>query len=273
MFIRRGLLLGVLFGFFLAAFALALPSPVFAASRPADCTLTVNGKSYIGGLCELTSDDSGSFSIYGDRYWAMVNVENGKGEASFNAAPYAPQAETELGKVHQVGGCWEGPKVRICALAMNQSHRDAMVATRPKGLSISPAYEGYLCVSVPGYRYEPGAVLVMDRCDQFVGLRQRVFHLSEGKISFEGNPGLCIDARSVTGVKELKLVLDDCARVAIHWTFNKDANEIRSNTNLCWDIVFGPGQKKKADDWTSAMFAHPCNRDPDKNGKFELSVD
>jgi hypothetical protein len=141
-------------------------------------------------------------------------------------------------------------------------------------LTISPSYEGSLCASVPGYRFEPGAVLVIDRCDQFVGLRQRVFHLSEGKISFEGRPGLCIDARSLAGVKELKLVLDDCARVAIRWTFDKDANEIRSNTNLCWDIVFGAGQKKKkADDWTSAMFAHPCDQDSDKNGKFEFSVD
>lgn len=251
----------------------AVSGSASAATRQAECTLIVNGKSYISGVCELSPGDNGSFSIYGDKYWAMVDVENGKGKASWNAAPYATSAETELGKVHQVGGCWEGAKVRICAGGMTQAHRDAIVAYRPKGLAISPAYEGYLCVSVPFYRFEPGAVLEMNRCDQFVGIRQRVFQLSEGKISFEGRPGLCIDARSVTGVKELKLVLDDCAHVAVRWTFNKDANEIRSNTNLCWDIVFGLGHTKKADDWTSAMFAHPCNPDPDKNGKFEFSVD
>jgi len=270
---RAKLVFGAALVMTLFGMACALSGSAFAASRPADCTLIVNGKSYISGICEFAPYDGGSFSIYGDQYWATVNVENGKGEASWNGMPYTPQAETELGKIHQVGGCWEGPKVRICALAIDQTRRDAIVASRPKGVAISPAYEGYLCVSVPDYRFEPGAVLAMNRCDQFVGLRQRVFQLSEGKISFEGKPGLCIDARSLPGVKELKLVLADCAHVAVRWTFNKDANEIRSNTNLCWDIVFGAGHKKKADDWTSAMFAHPCNPDPDKNGKFEFSVE
>ena len=251
----------------------AMSGTAFAATRPADCTLIVNGKSYIGGICEFQHDDSnGSFSIYGDKYWAMVNVENGKGEASWNGVPYATAAQTELGDVHRVGGCWEGPKVRICALAMDQTRSDAIVASRPKGLLISPAYEGYLCASVPGYRYEPGAALVMDRCDQFVGLRQRVFHLSGGKISFEGKPELCIDARSLPGVKETRLVLDNCAHVAIQWTFNRNRNDVRSNTNLCWDVVF-PNHKKKADDWSSPMIAHPCEQDEEKNGRFDVRSD
>jgi hypothetical protein len=85
----------------LAALVLSLPNPVLAAGCPADCTLIVNGKSYIGGICEFTSGDSnGSFSIFGDKYWAMVNVENGKGEASWNAVPYAAAAQTGLGQVH-----------------------------------------------------------------------------------------------------------------------------------------------------------------------------
>ena len=33
----------------------------------------VDGKSYIGGVCEFVrTDKDGSFSIYGDKYWAMV---------------------------------------------------------------------------------------------------------------------------------------------------------------------------------------------------------
>ena len=102
-----------------AAIALSLSDPALAGPCPADCKLIVNGKSYINGVCEFTADDKkGSFAIYGDEYWAMVNVENGKGDASWNEVPYATHAQALLGEVRQTGGCWEGLNVRICALAI-----------------------------------------------------------------------------------------------------------------------------------------------------------
>jgi len=265
MFMRRALLA--------AAFVLPMSCPALAATRPVDCTLIVDGKSYIGGVCEFVrTDKDGSFSIYGDKYWAMVNVENGRGEAYWNAVPNATHAQAQLGEVHQVGGCWEGPRVRICALAIDPIRRDAIVARRPKGLLISPEHMDYLCASVTDYRFVPGATLVMDRCDYFWGVRQRVFRRSEDKVSFDGKPELCIDAKSLAGAKEARLVLDDCARVAIRWTYDGDKKVIRSSNNLCWNIIF-PDHNKKGDDWSSALIAVPCEEDAEKNGRFEFGGD
>src|SRR5438552_13208150 len=98
----------------LLAVALAAPSlsnSASASTRPVDCTLTVEGKTYISGVCEfVVSDGAGSFSIYGDKYWASVEVEGSKGDAHWNEAPYATHAHTPLGEVRRIGGCWEGAK-------------------------------------------------------------------------------------------------------------------------------------------------------------------
>jgi Ricin-type beta-trefoil lectin domain len=255
----------------LLACVLLLFSPVFAATRPVDCTLIVDGKSYIGGVCEFVrGDKNGSFSIYGDKYWATVNIENGKGDAYWNGVPYATHAQAQLGEVHQVGGCWEGPKVRICALAIDQGRRDGIMASRPKGLRFSPETWDSVCVSATDYRFVQGAALVMDRCDHFWGLRQRVFQLSKDKVLFEGKPELCIDAKSLAGVKGARLVIDDCASVAIRWTYERDRKVIRSNNNLCWDIPYPDSGKKN--DSPSAMIAHPCEQDPEKNGRFQFDA-
>lgn len=240
-----------------------------AQTRPADCTLIVDGKSYISGLCEFSPDGrNGSFSIYSEQHWAMVAVEHGKGEASWNGVPDAQDASGALGNVHRVGGCWEGARVRICARDIDQARRDAILAARPKGLMLSPEVMESLCASAPGYKFEPGAALVMDRCDHFLGLRQRVFKLTGDKISFEGKPGLCIDARPLADTKETRLVLDDCAHVAIRWSYDKDKSVIRSGNSLCWDVIF-PDDRKKGDT-TSPMVARPCAQDPEKNGHFEF---
>lgn len=246
-----------------------------AATRPADCTLIVDGKSYISGVCEFAHTDSdGSFSIYSDQYFAMVNVENGKGEAAWNGVPYATRAQAVLGDVHRNGGCWEGEKVRVCAVSIDKARHDAAVASRPKGLYISPEQADDLCASAPDYRFEPGAALVMDRCDHFLGLHQQVFHLaSNDKISFDGKPGLCIDARASEGAKEPRLVLDDCAHVTVRWTYDRENKIVHSSNNLCWDVLYPDDKQRegrKAGDWSSPMIARACAKDAEKNTHFNF---
>ncbi len=257
------------FTLLISTFVLFISYSAIAATRPVDCKLIVDDKAYLDGICEFVTDDKGgSFSIYGEKYWASVNVKNGKGDAYWNQGPYATHAQSPLGEVHQIRGCWEGQKVRICALAITAARRDEIMARRPKGLLLSPEYMDYLCASVPGYQFVPGSTLVMDRCDYFWGVRQRVFHLSEEKLSFEGKPELCIDARLLAGSDGARLVLDDCARVAVQWTYDEVNKTVRSNKNLCWDVLFP--DRRKDDDWSSPMIAHPCELDAEKNGRFNF---
>lgn len=246
----------------------AMSAPASAAEAgPANCTLTVSGKSYINEMCEFQPDGkNGSFSIYGERHWAMVSIEHGKAEASWNGVGDPQNADGTLGTVHRAGGCWENAKARICVQPIEQARRDAILAARPKGLMLSPDLMENLCASAPGYKFEPGAALVMERCDQFLGLRQRVFKRTGDNISFEGKPGLCVDARPSADGKETQLVLDDCAHVAIRWSYDKTMNVIRSGNNLCWDVRFS--DDKKDGDTPSPMIARPCENDAEKNGRF-----
>lgn len=158
--------------------------------RPADCMLIVEGKSYISGICKFVrSDKKGSFSIYGDQYWATVNIEDSNAKAAWNEEPYATHAQAWLGDVHRVGGCWEGPKVRICALALDPARRDTILASWPKGLHISPEYVDYLCVSARDYRFEPRAALVMDRCEGFCGCANGYSSSPETRFHLRANRG------------------------------------------------------------------------------------
>ncbi|MGJ4944442.1 hypothetical protein ACQR1W_28025 [Bradyrhizobium sp. HKCCYLS1011] len=250
------------------AFALGTLCPALAATHPVDCTLTVDGKSYIAGVCEFSRDKGGSFSIYGDRYWAMVNVENGRGEAFWNAMPGATHAQAALGGVHQAGGCWEGSRVRICALTIEATRLDAIMGRRAKGFLISPEYMDYACVSTAGYRFVPGATLAIDRCDYFWGVRQHVFRLTENHLTVDGKPELCIDAKSAAGGKDMRLVVEDCARIAIRWIYDKDNKTIRSSNDLCWNIVFP--ERQGGNNWSGSLIARPCEPDAEKNGRFEL---
>ena len=140
---------------------------------------------------------------------------------------------------------------------------------RPKGLLLSPEYVDYLCASVPGYRFVAGTTLVMDRCDHFWGVRQRVFRLSGGRVSFEGKPDLCVDAKPSAGTKGAKLVLDDCSRVAVRWTYDEDKKVIRSSGNLCWKILFP--DHGNGDDRSYDMIAAPCEQAAEEGSRFEFS--
>jgi hypothetical protein len=252
------------------ALTLSHSTPTSAATRPVDCTLTVDGRNYISGVCEFENDGGGSFSIYGEKYWAMVtDVEGGKGDAFWNETPYASHAQSRLGEVQRIGGCWVGARVRICARALGPAQRDAILALRPKGLGLSPEYMSDLCVSAPGYHFVAGAPLLLDHCDFQVGVRQRVFGLAENKVSIDGKPELCIDAKTQTDPNGTTLVLDDCAHVPTQWIYDGHEKTIRSNSGLCWALRDDNSVKNEP----LPMIARPCEHDAEKNGRFVFGSD
>lgn len=101
--------------FAVAAFAAGIPGAA-AASRPALCTLIVDGKTYINGRCDFEADADGSFRIFGKRYFAYVDVEGDSAHATWNKDPKATHAHSDLGTFARKGACWENARARICAL-------------------------------------------------------------------------------------------------------------------------------------------------------------
>ncbi|TYL90540.1 hypothetical protein FXB40_31015 [Bradyrhizobium rifense] len=262
----------VRFAIGVVAFLLSTSVPGFAVTMPVDCKLIVDGKPYIDGVCEFVrTDTDGSFSIYGDRYWASIDIENHEGIAHWNESPGATHAQSSLGNVSRSGGCWENRSVRICALTIEPTRREKLLAQRPKGLRITPSYADYLCLSAPNYQFVAGAPLTIDRCDAFWGVRQRVFRLSGGRISLEGKPELCIDARGATATEDAALVLTDCAHVGIRWTYDAATNLIRSDNNLCWSLRLSGD--RKVDDWSPPIGARPCEAAPAETSQFAIGGD
>jgi hypothetical protein len=91
-----------------------------AAAEPASCELTVDGKTYIDGLCsfEPLSGDGGSFTITNSTadYFAYVHVnKDGSATAHWNEIAGASRAHTSLGRLTRGGDCWTSDTVHICA--------------------------------------------------------------------------------------------------------------------------------------------------------------
>lgn len=85
-------------------------------TRPVECLLTVNGKTYLSGTCKYDADADGSFRLFGKQYFTYLNVfENGTAEASWNADPKSTHAQAPLGELKRQGACWVNTKVKLCA--------------------------------------------------------------------------------------------------------------------------------------------------------------
>jgi len=254
------------------ALLLSTSMPGFTATIPVDCKLIVDGKSYIDGVCEFVRNDTdGSFSIYGDRYWAAVQIEHDRGITYWNESPGATHAQSPLGDVSRSGGCWENRRVRICALAIEPTRRTKLLAQRPKGVAIRPSYSDYLCLSAPAYQFVAGATLRIDQCDAFWGVRQRVFRLSGDQISIEGKPELCIDARAAAGTGDAALMLDDCAHVAIRWRYDATSKVIRSDNDQCWTVRLSDDAKMNV--WSPPIGARRCDAAPSDASQFAIGGD
>ncbi|WP_139020659.1 hypothetical protein [Bradyrhizobium sp. ORS 285] len=237
-------------------------TPVRAVTTPVQCTLVVDGTSYIDGVCEFTRDNrEGSFSIYGDQYWATVDVGRDGGEAFWNEAAGATHAQSRLGEVRRSGGCWQNARARICAVALPTARREQLLALRPKGSKISPENADDWCISTPDARFERGATLAMDRCDHFWGIRQRVFRLQGDALALDARPDLCIDARTAAGTQQPTLVIDACADVRVRWVYDRTEMTIRSN-DLCWSVLW-PDNRTSAVVQPVPLTAVRCQRHPE----------
>jgi hypothetical protein len=103
-----------------ALLGLALPALALspAQARPAECLMTVQGKTYIQGSCTFEADPDGSFRLLGQRFFAYVTVTApGVAEASWNGTVAASHAQEPLGEVRRNGACWQSATARLCAWA------------------------------------------------------------------------------------------------------------------------------------------------------------
>ncbi len=86
------------------------------------CVLTVGGKDYLNGPCEIEMlDKDGSFTVGASDtapspYFAYVVVTGpGVADGSWNRDPKATHAHSPLGVLKRQGACWVNEKARVCA--------------------------------------------------------------------------------------------------------------------------------------------------------------
>ena len=89
-----------------------------AMARPANCTLTVHGRTYISGGCDYRPDADGSFQIYGGPFFAYVTVAGpGTAQGYWNGQEPVGHAHAPLGILQQSGACWQNSVARVCVWA------------------------------------------------------------------------------------------------------------------------------------------------------------
>ena len=97
----------------------ALGAMSSAQAFPGKCRLTVDGKTYLNGICKIDMSSDGSFSIAGldRRYFAYVSVNKADGRAIgyWNGVDAESHAHDNLGYLVRKGGCWSNDRAAICA--------------------------------------------------------------------------------------------------------------------------------------------------------------
>ncbi len=251
-----------------AALVGLLSSGALAAQRPASCTLTVKGKSYIEGACQFEADPDGSFRIFGADHFAYVNVNPGgkTAEASWNGTAKASHAHEALGNLVRKGACWENADAKVCARALTGAKAVAAVAAQPKGEMIYPDFPGasQSCVVARGGKWIEGAQLALDNCPG--GASANRFLRSGDAIRIDKADGMCVGvARG--GPKPLAAI-QTCGQAGTTWSSNPkpgEAGTVRSADNECWTIP------KLADDNAKFPFeiiVAPCDPKADKQVRF-----
>ncbi|MBI1218969.1 MAG: hypothetical protein GC186_10515 [Rhodobacteraceae bacterium] len=208
-----------------------------ASTIPADCELTVRGRTYINGRCTYHPGDGGSFQIDGGDYFAQLDVTSrGQGEAHWNGTPGSTHAQDYLGPVTRQGACWTGPGVRICARALSVAATAAAVAAQPNGMMMNPDFAPNTCVGVEG-ELTDGATPVLHNC-QIPG--DLIFLTTpDGTLSIDKHPELCIDLEAPGMMKPAQLVLTTCSSATQRWHWlgqSPNGGMVRSDNGTCWTI-------------------------------------
>ena len=103
----------------IALLVLGASSP--AVAFPGKCLLSVDGKTYLKGICRIDLTGDGSFSIAGlslrAKHFAIVSVDKAAGQAQgyWNGVEAERHAHDDLGVMTRQGGCWKNERARICA--------------------------------------------------------------------------------------------------------------------------------------------------------------
>lgn len=107
----------------LAAAMLLVGGAAQAANAPGRCLLTVHGKTYINGPCNIDRDADGGFRLNTGEgkqpspYFVYFNkTPSGGTEASWNEDPEVTHANNSLGEgFTNKSGCWSNKIAKICA--------------------------------------------------------------------------------------------------------------------------------------------------------------
>lgn len=221
-----------------AAIAVAcMTAPANADSRPVDCELTVQGRTYIKGVCQFSATTDGSFQIVGKDYFAYVNIVSpGIADASCNADPASTHAQAPLGQVRQGGGCWVGEAVKICARALTPAAEKAAIASQPNGLALFPEMALQSCIGVEG-PLEPGASLVLRSCQipsDLIFVRRQ-----DGSLGVAKQPDLCLGLEAPGMSQPPLLVIEKCQSGSPRWTTGATstvAAPVQSTAGQCLSI-------------------------------------
>ena len=94
--------------------------PTMAQAKMGRCLLSVHGRTYLSGPCDIAVDKDGSFSIgvsetHHAKYFAYVNMDDEGAHGFWNETPDASHAHSELGVLKRDGACWANSKARVCA--------------------------------------------------------------------------------------------------------------------------------------------------------------
>ncbi len=98
------------------------PPAAHPAARQADCLMTIDGRNYVDGRCQLETDRDGSFQIFGEMHFAYVTVfNNGTAGVSWNSDPPRQHAQELIGEdFRRNGPCWENRRASICTWPLGQ---------------------------------------------------------------------------------------------------------------------------------------------------------
>lgn len=220
-----------------------------AAPRPADCELTVNGRTYIRGQCQFDADADGSFRVNGQDYFAYVNVTApGVADASWNADPASTHAHTRIGEVRRQGACWVGANARICARALSPEALRTAQAAQPDGFALWPITPGLTACIGPQGALAAGTRMVLRNCRLPADLL--VQRGPDGALTLAGN--LCL------GAQNGQLVAAPCGPTSPRWTTEATSTEeaiVRNSEGLCLTI---PQLASGNDPFPYAVTAMPC---------------
>lgn len=236
---------------------LAAGSAEAVQSKPVDCELAVDGKTYIKGRCDYFPAEGGSFQISGGGYFAQLDV-TGKdvGEANWNESPGSTHAQSYLGTVKRKGACWSNTRTKICARALSDAETKAALAKQADGMMLYPDFAPTACIGVEGPLAD-GATPVLHTCNVPPDLMFDA--AADGTLSINKHPELCIDVEAPGMSKPPQLVLLACQPNSPKWRWTgkgTDSGIVKSSDGQCWAIPQTTIDRNESFPWVINL--QPC---------------